>query len=245
MNRQPIIVSGYPKSGNTWFTRLLADVLNCPAGSSHPSEDQKEIASEGWNRPAPYVVRKGHYRLDYNRQLLAADNNPIPYAHVLIPDRLTSERLIFVVRDPRDIIVSACHHWKRKSRQEVIDLVCFGGLAKLPGWNTYLEQWQQIKNVKWTSYESLSNNPLNEVLSLLAGLDYDKARLLPAIGRQEFDQRTKQIELDGGNLYLGKAYNLRFMRKGIIGDYKNFLTDKEQEQIWDRLGGMMIRMGYG
>ncbi len=244
MNRQVVIVSGYPKSGNTWLTRLLADVLNCPAGGSHSSEDEKEIASEGWDRPAPYIVRKGHYRLDYNRQFLADDNNPIPYAHTLIPEKITDERLIFIIRDPRDIIVSACHHWKKKDRQELIDLVCFGGLAKLPGWSTYLKQWQQIENVKWTSYERLSHNPLNEVLSLLTGLDYDKSRLLPAIGRQEFTQRKKQIELKGNDLYLGKNYNLRFMRRGIVGDYMNFLTDKEQSQICSCLSGMMTKMDY-
>lgn len=244
---QPIIISGYPKSGSTWLTRLLADVLNSPSGGSHPSEDNKEIASEGWDRSGSYIVRKGHYRLpklSHLKTSITTGFEVLPSPHILCPHRIRDERLIFIIRDPRDIITSAFYHWKKKSQKEIIYQVCNGGLAKLPAWNEYLFQWQQVDNVKWTSYEKLIGNPFSEVLRLLSGLDYDKARIKIAIDRQSFDNRKKQIEQDGDKLYLGKEYNLRFMRKGIVGDYKNVLTVHQHDYIWDRLGTAMKEYGY-
>lgn len=245
MQKQVICVSSFPKSGLTWLVRLLADVLNCPSAGSHPSQDKREIASEGWDRPGPYIVRKGHYRLDqYYEPWSIAYDESIPAPHVFLPDNITNERLIFMVRDPRDIIVSACHHWKARSRETIIQMVCHGGLARLPAWDEYLRQWLEIKNCKWTNYEVLYDHAFIEIKHMLNGLDYDESRLIPAIGRQSFDERKKQIAQDGDGLYLGKEYNLRFMRKGIVGDYKTFLADQEQDYIWKSLGTMMKRMGY-
>ena len=41
-----IIVVGYPKSGCTWATRLVAELVGCPVGGFWQS-DKKEIAVEG------------------------------------------------------------------------------------------------------------------------------------------------------------------------------------------------------
>lgn len=240
MSKQTIIISAYPKSGSSWLTRLLADTLNCPSAGSHPSQDKREIASEGWDRSGDYIVRKGHYRLAFYNVATEFLHKP----HLLSLYHKTNERIIFLIRDPRDIIVSACHHWKKRSREEVIKLVCHGGLANMPSWDEYIKQWRQIENVIWTSYKFLHIMPEAEVRYVLKGLGYDTTRVLPAIERQSFDTRKKQIEKEGQSLYLGKEYNLRFMRKGIVGDYKNFLTDKEQGYVWDKLGDVMMEMGY-
>jgi len=248
MTKQLVVISSYPKSGSTWLTRLIGDVLDSPTGGSYPSEDNKEIATEGQNRSGDYIVRKGHYRFtsatpnalwSSSRQFLF---NPAP--HLLNMTYTNDERIIFIIRDPRDIIVSACHHWKKRNRSQIINLVCNGGLARLPAWDEYLKQWQQLDNVKWTSYEALSENPFNEVNYLLNGLLYDRARIIPAIARQSFDNRKRQIEKEGDSLYLGKEYNLNFMRKGIVGDWKNHLTKLDCQIIWRHLGEMMQSVGY-
>lgn len=247
MDRQTIIVSAYTKSGSTWVVRLLADILNCPSAGSHSSQDKKEIASEGWDRPGNFIVRKGHYRLgeisDFEKSITTG-YDMIPEPHVIFPHRQKGEHIIFLIRDPRDIIVSACHHWKRRSRKEIINLVCHGGLANLPAWDEYLEQWWKIENCIRTSYEMLLRDTFTEIHCVLNELDYDKSRLIPAIGRQSFNERKKQIAQSGDDLYLGKEYNLNFMRKGIVGDYKNFLTEQEQDYTWDNLGEMMERARY-
>jgi hypothetical protein len=61
MQKKVIYVCGHPKSGNTWLTRLLGSVLNSPTGGCMPSQDGKEIATEGQDRTGNYFIRKGHF----------------------------------------------------------------------------------------------------------------------------------------------------------------------------------------
>ncbi|MEE9573004.1 MAG: sulfotransferase domain-containing protein [Candidatus Neomarinimicrobiota bacterium] len=275
MNKQTIIVSAFPKSGSTWLTRLLADILNCPSAGSHSSQDKQEIASEGWDRSGDFIVRKGHYRLNNYSVTWNETEHPnssmIEAPHILCLDKRTNERIIFLIRDPRDIIVSACHHWKKKDRQEIIKLVCHGGLANLPAWDEYIKQWLDIDKdkwafikqitianyndnllnehekkeiVKWVKYEDLIVEEYGEIDYILRNIDYNESRVFPAIKRQSFNNRKKEIAQNGNDLYLGKEYNLQFMRKGIVEDYKNFLTNKEQDYVWNCLGETMEGVGY-
>lgn len=86
--KKVIFVAGYPKSGNTWLTRLLGDALDCPTGGSMPQQDAVEIACEGNDRPGHYVIRKGHF-------VLLNDDGPgqiVPRPHRLAWKRLNDNK---------------------------------------------------------------------------------------------------------------------------------------------------------
>jgi len=94
-NRTPIHVIGYPKSGTTWVTRLLGDALNSPTGSG-VCRHNAEPATEGWDRPGPYFILKSHF------------------SQVDRPAELTEQtKVLYVVRDYRDILVSSFFHAHR------------------------------------------------------------------------------------------------------------------------------------
>lgn len=84
-----IIISGFPKSGNTWATRLVAELVGCPVRGFWRS-DHDEIACEGFDRQSEFVCYKSHA----SPEQLAADHLA---AHA---------KTIFVVRDPRDVAIS-------------------------------------------------------------------------------------------------------------------------------------------
>jgi hypothetical protein len=61
-----IFVIGFPKSGNTWLTRLLADCLNARAGSGMRLGDVSEIATSvnyqlKVAKKTEFIIRKSHY----------------------------------------------------------------------------------------------------------------------------------------------------------------------------------------
>ncbi len=92
MSKVKVIISGYPKSGNTWVTRLVAELLQCPvSGFWMASENYKEIAREGEDRVSKFECYKSHHPFKHFEKKLNGSNNI---------------RLINVIRDPRDIAIS-------------------------------------------------------------------------------------------------------------------------------------------
>lgn len=224
-HRTPIFVAAYPKSGSTWLTRLLADILNCPAGGSYPSEDDKELASEGWERPEPIVVRKGHYWF-VNANVL----NPGP--HQLCLEHLLEERIVHIVRDPRDIAVSASLYHDKPLR-DVISGMVKGTQYGLPPWASYVKRWRELAQsqeylIQTIRYEDLLKNAVETMEKLLhsLALPYDPLRLPDAVHRQQFTNRwfadlaDKTIDKEKRDL------NVKLMRRGVSGDWRKYFDRK-------------------
>ena len=77
-----IIVIGYPKSGCTWATRLVAELVGCPVAGFWLS-DKEEIATEGQERISDYRCFKSHHQLS---ELGISPNH-------------SEKRLIYILRD--------------------------------------------------------------------------------------------------------------------------------------------------
>lgn len=244
MNRQIIFVSAYPKSGSTWLTRLLGDVLNSPTGGCMPKEDWREVATEGQDRPGPYIVRKGHF-------ILIDDNGVgevVPRAHRLAWQRLTNEKIVFLIRDPRDICVSGAYHWNTNP-EKFLDRMIRGDIARCGRWDQYCEKWLSKFQTNFgfdvIKYEYLIQYTSRELWRTLFYISSDftsnknnRQVLNDAIERQTFASRKAQI---GDNEQELRRNN---MRKGIAGDWKDHFTDEMNERIWDEFGWMMDRLGY-
>jgi hypothetical protein len=109
-----IYILGYPKSGTTWLSRLLGDVLDSPVGALRPEFNDKAIATEGQGRKGKYRICQGHAVPVAGVDCLLPNLNQFGYEHV------TNEKVVIMWRDPRDILVSAAHHWDR-SLDEILD----------------------------------------------------------------------------------------------------------------------------
>lgn len=244
MQRQTIYVSSFPKSGSTWLTRLLGDALNSPTGGCMPREDWREVATEGLDRPGPYIIRKGHF-------ILIDDNGSgqvVPRPHRLAWQRLTNEKIVFLIRDPRDICISGSWHW-HTSPEKFLDRMIRGNVARCGRWDKYCEKWlgsfQANFGLAIVRYEHLIQYASMELWRALFYIDSeftsDKSNrqiLNDAIERQSFASRNRRIGNDERELRRNN------MRKGIAGDWKNRFTGTMNDQIWNEFGWMMDGLGY-
>ena len=100
-----ILVVGYPKSGNTWLTKLVAALVDCPSKGYLEQDERIEISQEGLNRNSNYECWKSHHMLHELQETISCN-----------------DKIIYIVRDPRDLAISATHYLKSPPIQKALDL---------------------------------------------------------------------------------------------------------------------------
>lgn len=224
--RKPIYVVGYPKSGNTWLSRLLGDALDSPIISG---EDNPALADEGFSRDGKYVIRQRHIR------------------HKNKPD---DGRIVFIVRDPRDIAVSVMYYWQRKS---LMDVICgmagkrnCGKRAPLStsgGWIRFVSEWLcDCDFHAFCKYENLYHRPVQSIRGILWLLGTSPVKpLKEVVERQAFDKRKAGIH---NMMPYGEEIQNRLMRKGTVGDWKNHFKCNHAEFMHKNFYELMEHFNY-
>lgn len=234
-----IFVSAYPKSGSTYLTSLLGDALNCPTGGNRIQEDETEIATK--DRPnKKYFIRKGHYQLvgGYCDIL-------VPSPHKMNWQYLDNHhRVIFLIRDPRDICISGSYHWRITSK-EFLQRMIKGNVANIKNWQDYINEWFDIINnplygdlFKVVKYEDLLANKRKTLKDILTFIGYeDFSRINFAIKNNDFAKRKKELKTK-------KALRKHNMRKGISGDWQNHFNQEMNDCIISEFGEVMRKFEY-
>lgn len=244
MSDKDVIIVGFPKSGNTWLARLLGDILDSPVigwGSAHP------IAEEGLNRMGGYVVRQLHLK-----PVRGNSDQFIQSAWEANLNAWFGERVIFVCRDPRDVVVSVKYYWGMESIESAIEAMGNGThpLVGVGRWVDFIEAWRNVFSfpMSWIKYENLHARTEDELASLLKsiGLPEYVKNVHQAVQRQSFDNKRKQISEDGDTRPYGKSIQLTNLRKGIVGDWKNhhFTTTEMSLCKW-YFEVVARKIGYG
>lgn len=214
--RPNIFVIGYPRSGTTWLCRLIADAWNCPIGSIHSKDIFHGHPAEGRDRMGPFVVLHGH--------------NP---PHKV--DKGLGDFLFFIYRDPRDLIVSISHYFKRPL-DECIDDAIDGRKVKGPLWfpiADYVTMWLESDKMDYaTQYERLHEDAIGVLAEVELTLKVEPSQDFgDVVRRQSFSVRRNGSAPD-------RDYHLRHMRKGIIGDWKNHFSVEQLAKVQYYIDGM-------
>lgn len=217
-----------PKSGRTWVSVMLCmyfhRVYHTPPQFS---VFEKEVAHQ---YGLPYI-RFSHDTLTSRRNKF----------YSLIPRtfRIQNKKIIFLVRDPRDVAVSLFHHLtKRQSLWDGhISVFIRNETFGMPALVSFLNEWQDLLerrgNYLLLHYENIHHHPKHSLETLLSFIGIEETfdeSLSFAIEDAQFENMRRLEEVDGMKSkslrYIGSG-NARKVRKGQIGSYMEELSEPD------------------
>jgi hypothetical protein len=252
MKKRRILIAGYPKSGNTWLTRLTAELLGAPVQGFWKEPLNREIAVEGQNRVSDFEVFKGHHTYGaMRRDFDLAD-------------------VVYIVRDVRDVALSGAHYfsfrppsWFGKvtmgtqrltaaARRESLEAIrtCRMILTLADGdgqvspwcaqpWDEHIYAYVDA-GACVIKYEDLLATPERECRRLLAhfGVERSAAQVQHAIAAQTFQVAKRRF------LAQGDEKRANFLREGRAGAWSTRLSPAQQQFCRERFGKLLSHLGY-
>jgi hypothetical protein len=252
-NKKNIVVCGYPKSGTTWVSRLVAELVGCPFQGDLGGADGGPL--EGGMRASAYDCYKTHRGLPSLVSELRAGG-------------LTW--ILYVVRDPRDVAISAAHHFRvtplrlqpggnrmlatlnaRLSSavpysvkiRRTIRAVLHGD-SSLHYWlsRPWRDHYREFRpsNALLLKYEDLLADPLAKCAEVLAYLDLSSSaeRIARATANQSFDQKKSFFKARG------QFAEHAFLRRGGTGYWRTELDATQRRLFLDQVGADLEALSY-
>jgi hypothetical protein len=240
-----VVLASYPKCGTTWLKALAfaaaARGAHPPAAPGHP------LRRLNPHDCVPFIddIFAGgeEAKLDAlpSPRLM---NTHLPYT--LLPDRVTDAaggcRVVYVCRDPKDMVVSLWHFLRRAdpdlSFAETFESVCDGTVAAGPVWDHVLSYWRasvaRPDRVLFLKYEDLLRDTGANVrrLAEFMGRPFTAAEeaagdVAAVVELCSFDG-MKGLEVNKAGSGTAGRYRAMprdaFFRKGVAGDWANHMT---------------------
>ncbi|KPL21160.1 MAG: hypothetical protein AMJ93_10255 [Anaerolineae bacterium SM23_84] len=207
-----ILVCGYPRSGNVWISRLLGDALDRPVVGKNGA---LSLATGGKNRPGPYRIMQAHVYPEPSKQFWNGNRIDL--------ERGGDRKYVFVVRDPRDVLVSSAAFWGWSLEETMQKMVEGPGPQGLPPWRTFVEAWFN-RRIPSMRYEDFHQDAKTQLANLLDALkEQPRKPLDEVVYRQSFDVMRAEMERYGDTYPFGRDAQLRHLRKGGTGEWETEL----------------------
>lgn len=230
IKKNDLFIVSYPKSGNTWLRLIVA---NLHFGNANYNNIENLIPDIYHTNESKFISKK-------LRIFKCHDHYDFRFG-----------RAIYVVRDPREVIVSAYYFAikigvisKEYSRRKFVKEFLNGKFnSNFGSWYQHVGSWYGAKdnNILFIKYEDLRKRPSSEILKIANFLKIKvrKSKISEIIKKTSF--KTLQDQEDKYRVNwasLPKNDNeVKFFRNGKTNSWKNFLTKEENKKIkkmWER-----------
>lgn len=235
-----VFLVSFPKSGNTWLAFLLGNVLALKAGHS---------GEVNFFNVQDYIPE---YDVDaFSLRPEGVGGLPrIIKSH--LPCTPAYPKVVLVVRDPRDVMVSYFHYLKGLKRipenstiSDVIRSEKYGIDAWVAHTRGWLERADAGRRVRVYRYEDFLADPLGRLSALFDVLGHPVPQevLQEAVLRSAKD-RMKALEKSSRSPdYPLSSSEFAFVRKGKSGEGRE-IPEADRRLIEDRAASLMDLLGY-
>ena len=268
-------LASYPKSGNTWVRVFLANLI---LGEAEPLALQRinEVTSsepnEVWFKPLcgqpPSTLSKKQIaalRVRAQERAAGLNKNIMPmkthsfcgkdYGHPTISVK-ASVGVIYIVRDPRDVVISAADHYgltidqavemmndrTARSRGTPGNLV----YERMSSWSDHVRSWTSWRHTPLIllRYEDVLADPLAQLggVARKLGITQDPKKIARAVEFSSF--KALQAQEAQGGFTEKSVHSQRFFRSGRAGGWRDTLTPDQAAAIERDHTVQMKRFGY-
>jgi len=236
-----VFILSFPKSGNTWTRFLIANLV-------YP-ETPADFSNINRLTPDPEAVSK--------RELAKMPRPRILKSHQYFDPRY--KRVIYVVRDPRDVALSQFHFHRKRgliddgySPERFVARFVAGETSPYGSWGENVAGWlatrQNRPGFLLLRYEDMledATRELNKVASFLE-IPPDAERVANAVRRSTADE-MRQLEKSQAQLWSSTKrtrQDVPFVRSAKAGGWKTGLPEAAVAQLEAAWGHLMTYLGY-
>jgi hypothetical protein len=233
-------VVSYPRSGNTWVRFLLANLIS-----------EEPITFANIEACIPDVYK------NTRKQLARLSRPRVLKSHEYFDPRYN--RVIYIVRDPRDVAVSY-YHYQIKLRQLVnnypldryVSRFVAGDVDLYGSWGNNVASWLATRQngtaFLLLRYEDFLRNPTQELARLASclGIQHTRERLHRAVERSTA-AKMRELEIHESDQWVttrGSRRDEPFVRSATSGQWRLCLSKHSVAEIESAWGGVMQLLGY-
>ena len=279
-----IWIASYPKSGNTWVRSLLGSYLYSDNGifnfdllkkiQQFPSKpyfkfflkdftDIKKVSNH-WIAAQDRInlFNDGITFMKTHSALCKLENNSFT-------NKNNTKAVIYVVRDPRNLITSISHHYSLDTEraynfivneQKIISQSESGGedfgiATVLGSWSEHYKSWQNLKfaPILVIKYEDLIKDTKNTFISILNFLStlmdikIDEKKIINTVDSCSFEKLAEKEKTEGFFEAATSKKNLKklnFFHLGKKNDWKNLLNPEIEQKTREAFQKEMKELGY-
>jgi Sulfotransferase domain len=243
-----VFLVGHPKSGNTWLAYMLAAAMEKKFGKKVTMANVREFipACHANDRRIASYAQFPDPRIFRNEGPLYPELYP---------------KTIYLVRDPRAVLVSYYHHCVHDTgdfdwpfKDFVDEMLAHGHVRDierhLVRWDTQVLQWlerSKLLSVKIVKYEDMIEDReevLRDIMKFI-GLVCDEKDIALAVERGSFENMRKEEELYGAEPYSGtKGERGYYVRRGKVDGWKDEISPELVKRIETEFSEAMKKVGY-
>lgn len=220
-----IALVSFPRSGNTFFRNVLHDVYGLPSSTFH-LEHGRDL-DENW---ASYPVIKTH--------LLPSQ----------LPPEMAQLKVVYLVRDGRDALVSLAHHRKdivesgTDFYNNLLEAILSPGGSNFGGWSQNVKAWTERADLV-IRFEDLIADPIGQAERLREIIDLPAANpeKLPTFQQLKHGQPTYGA---GSGNHFNPAITVKNFRRGKTGAWRDEMPAALHELFWRVHGAVMENLEY-